>query len=89
MKHLVKREGHLERFDEKKVYASCYSAFLGAHLSHQEAEKLCEKVSKEINKWIKTKKMVNSDQIFKETTRIMKKHHKEAAYLYETHRDIS
>ena len=79
----------MEKFDERKLYASCYSAFLGAHLDHAEAEGLCEKVAKEIKKWIKDKKKVTSDDIFRQTAKVMKKHHKEAAFMYETHRDIS
>ena len=45
--HLVKREGHIHVFDERKVYASCYAACLSAHVAHKEAEKICEKVTKD------------------------------------------
>ena len=89
MEHIVKRQGHKEKFDERKVYASCYAALLSAQLHHVEAEKVCNNISKDVKKWIKTKKAVTSDDIFKETTKIIRKYHKEAAFMYETHRDIS
>ena len=89
MDHIVKRHGHRERFDERKVYASCYAAFLSCHLSHEQSEKLCEKVAKEVTAWIKGKKEVNSSQIFQEVVRVMKKYHKDAAFMYETHRDVA
>lgn len=87
--HIVKRAGHKEKFDERKVYASCYAACLNAQLHPKAAENICEAVSKEIKKWIKTKTAVTSTQIFKELIRTLKKHSKEAAFMYETHRDIS
>ncbi len=87
--HLVKRAGHLERFDERKVYASCYAACLSSHIPHNEAEKICNNVCREIKKWIKNKNKVTSNQIFKEVASKIKKFNKEAAYMYFTHRDIS
>tara|TARA_Y100000310_G_scaffold286069_1_gene309944 strand:- start:3019 stop:3288 length:270 start_codon:yes stop_codon:yes gene_type:complete len=89
MKHLVKRRGHLEKFDERKVYASCYAACLSHDITRGEAEKVCEKVTKEVKKWIKDKKEVTSDGLFREIGKSLAKHSKEAAYLYKTHRDIS
>lgn len=89
MKHIVKRKCHREIFDERKVYASCYAASISAHLSKREAEIICEKISKDIKSWIKTKKNVTSTQIFKHVIKLMKSYDKNAAFMYETHRDIS
>lgn len=88
-KHIVKRHGHTERFDERKVYASCYAACLSAHLHHEHAEKVCEKVVRDIKKWIVKKEQVTSQQIFHETAKLIRKHHTHAAFMYATHRDIS
>ena len=88
-KHLVKREGHVHLFDERKVYASCYAACLSANVPHKEAEKICSTACVEIKKWIKNKRKVTSSQIFKEVTKSMGKHDKNAAFMYSTHRDIS
>jgi len=87
--HLVKREGKLEKFDERKIYASCYAACLSSHVKKKEAEHICGKVAKEIKGWIKTKKLVTSNQIFKKTTAVIRKHHKDAAFMYSTHRDVN
>ena len=87
--HIVKRRGKLEKFDTRKVYASCYAACLTSHIKKQDAEKICEKLSKEIRNWIKDKKKVTSDQIFKEVTKVLRKYNKDAAFMYKTHRDVS
>ena len=86
---IVKRKGHAEEFDERKVYASCYAACLSSHIEHTVAEKICEKVSKEIKTWARKKKTVDSSAIFNKVIAAMKKHNKDAAFMYETHRDIS
>ena len=86
---IVKRRGHQEEFDERKVYASCYAACLNTQIEHIKAEKICEKVSKEVKTWEKKKKIVDSSDIFKKTITAMEKHDKNAAFMYETHRDIS
>ena len=86
---IVKRKGHVEEFDERKVYASCYAACLSSHIQYTEAEKICEKVSKEVKAWARKKRSMNSDELFKKITAAIKKHNKNAALMYETHRDIS
>jgi len=88
MDHIVKRKGHSEKFDERKVYASCYAACLSAHLHPIDAEKICEAVAKEVKTWIKKKEKITSHQIFKQTTVAIEKYHKDAAYMYTTHREI-
>ncbi len=86
---IVKRAGHKEKFDERKVYATCYGACINASIKSREAEKICEKVTKEIKSWIRKKEMVTSEQIFKLMVRTLRKHNKDAAFMYETHRDIA
>ena len=79
----------MEEFDERKVYASCYAACLSSHTGHVKAEKICERVSKEIKAWARKKREVGSSEIFKKVVAAMKKHNEDAAFMYETHRDIS
>ena len=86
---IVKRKGHTEEFDERKVYSSCYASCLAANIKHEEAEKVCDAVSKEVRMWAHKKVMITSDEIFKKTVQAIRKHSEKAAYLYETHRDIS
>ena len=86
---IVKRKGHTEKFDERKVYASCYAACLSSHVPHVEAEKICGKVANEIRAWARKKKAVSSDEIFAKVTAAIKKHNEDAAFMYESHSDIS
>ena len=89
MKHIVKRKGHAEHFDERKVYGSAYAACLSAQIPHMEAEKIASGVCRSIKKWIAKKKVVTSNQIFSEITSHLKKYSRATAFMYETHRDIS
>ena len=86
---IVKRKGHNESFDERKIYASCYHAIRMASVSEVKSEAICEKIMFDIKKWLKHKKVVNSKNLFKHTIAILKKHDKDAAYLYESFRDIN
>lgn len=86
---IVKRKGHSEVYDERKVYGSCFFACRNAHLSEIEAEAICSAVSSQVTRWIKQKKVVSSNEIFRMIIEELGKHHQDAAFLYETHRDIS
>ena len=86
---VIKRKGHKEKYDERKVYASCYSACLASHIPIRQTEKICEKVSKKISTFVKKKKSVTSDQIFSEAAKSLSSQDKNAAFMYKTHRDVS
>lgn len=86
---VVKRKGHKQDFDIKKVYASVYASCRNVHMSEPEAEEIADKVSKEIENQIKSKPEVDSNEIFKLATEILKGHNKDASFMYETHRDVS
>ncbi|MBS3096504.1 hypothetical protein J4480_03625 [Candidatus Woesearchaeota archaeon] len=86
---IVKRKGHTELYDDRKVYGSCYFACRNAHLSEKEAEEICNKVAAAVTKWVKRHKIVSSNEIFRILIQELKKHNEDAAFLYETHRDIS
>ena len=87
--HIVKRKGHLEKYDDRKVYGSCYAACSAAGMSEKECEATAETVTKDVNKWVKAKKNVKSSEIFRLVSKLLKKHNKEVAFLYETHLDVS
>jgi len=86
---IVKRKGHTEIYDERKVYGSCYFACRNAHMHEQDAEKIANKVCAKVTKAITKKKLVTSDEIFRMLVMELKKYDEDAAFLYETHRDIS
>ncbi len=87
--HIVKRKGHRERYDGRKVYASVYYACRSTHMKHGVCEKTAASVSGGVNKWIRDKKTVTSAQISREAAKRLRKLNANAAFMYETHRDIS
>ncbi len=87
--HIVKRKGHTEPYDERKVYGSCYFACRNAHMNEEKAEELANKVCTQVTKSINKKKFVTSDDISRLLIQELKKYDEDAAFLYETHRDIS
>ena len=89
MTHIVKRRGHQQEFDEKKVYGSVYAACLSAHVKKEEAEKIADLVAKEVTKWVDEKEEVSSDAIFKKVGEELETLNKDASFMYKTHRDIS
>jgi transcriptional regulator NrdR family protein len=89
MKCIIKRKGHQENFDERKLYASIYSAARISGLKEKESERIASKIVTSITSLIKGKGCVTSDSIFREAIKNLKKINKEIAFMYETHRDIS
>ncbi|MBI3109821.1 hypothetical protein HYZ06_02150 [Candidatus Daviesbacteria bacterium] len=89
MTHIIKRRGHREEFDERKLYASVFAACLSAHVKHEEAESIASLVCREVKKWLSEKDEVTSDQIFKQAGEELKHLNKESSFMYLTHRDIS
>src|SRR3989344_3895877 len=86
---IVKRKGHTEVYDERKVYGSCFLACRNSHMGKEEAEEICGKVAASVTRWIKNKKLVSSDAVFRILTEELRKHNDDAAFMYETHRDIN
>ena len=86
---IVKRKGHMEIYDERKIYGSCYFACRNAHLREEEAEAIAGIVTAAVTKWISRKRIVTSSEIFGVLTHELRKHNEDAAFLFETHRDIS
>ncbi len=86
---IVKRRGGTEEYDEKKIYASVYSAFMVNGLAERDAEKAADKITKQVTKWVDKKKSIDSKDIFRQVVSLLKKEDKEVAFLYETHRDVS
>lgn len=86
---VVKRRGHSESFDEKKVYGSIYAACSNCDLHEKECEKIAEQVLEELKKIITTRKEINSTEIFGMVISVLAKYHEDAALMYQVHRDIS
>ena len=82
---VVKRKGHTEDFDERKVYASVYAACASAHYEEMECEKIAEKLTKKIKRFIKSKKQAESSEIRRRIENELKKQDEELAFFYEQH----
>lgn len=89
MNHIVKRKGHNEAFDERKLYASIYAACLSLRMSDEEAESISHMVTDEVKNEIKDTKEVTSEKLHSEAAKSLKKYHPDAAYMYKTHKDLS
>lgn len=87
--HVIKRRGHKEKFDERKAYGSVYAACQICEMPEKNCEKIAAAVAKEIKAMVRKNKIMSSDDIFRAVVRMLRKHHKDAAFMYETHRDIS
>jgi transcriptional regulator NrdR family protein len=86
---IVKRGAGAEHYEERKVYASAYFACRNAHHDEKTSEAIAAKVEKAISMKVKKEKIISSDKIFRWIIEELRKHDDDAAFLYETHRDIS
>lgn len=87
-RHVVKRRGHKEKFDERKIYASVYESCHAAGLTTQQAEKMGAKIADQIKKTVEKKDMVNAHEIHQEVARALTKMNRDAGFMYETHKDV-
>ena len=88
-RHVVKRRGHNEAYDARKVYGSILYACFSAHVKEKQAQKIALSVSNDITKLVEKSHSITAHEIFYEVTKRLKKHHADAAFMYETHRDLS
>jgi len=89
MNHIVKRHGHSEPYDEKKLYASIYSACLSVREPAGSAELVADKVVEYISEWLSKKHEVTANDIRRHATVHLKSFNPDAAQLYLHHRNFS
>ena len=87
--HIVKRKGHAEKFEPKKTHRSIYKACLNASLPRKKATTIANSVTKQLQTWIRNKPYINAHTLFLKIIELIKKKDKNAAFMYETHRDIN
>jgi transcriptional regulator NrdR family protein len=88
MQHIVKRAGHSEPYDERKLYASIFSACQSVREPEGSAELIADKVVKDVNEWIGKKHEITSNDIRHVASRHLQAYHPNAAYMYAHHRII-
>jgi len=86
---IVKRRGKKEKFDEKKLYASVYSACMECDIEVRKAEKVAEETILEVRKFLHGRKSINSTELFGFVIQKLARHHEAVAFMYETHREIA
>lgn len=82
---VVKRRGHAEGFDERKLYGSIYAACASAQCEELVCENVADKLTKQIKKWIGGKKSIDSLKIREKVKTELKKKDDELAFFYEHH----
>lgn len=87
--HIVKRQGHTEPFDDRKLYASLYASCLALNETDVTAEIIADRVTKEIDDWMKKKHEVTSHEIRVHAAHHLKVYHPDAAWIYLHHRNIN
>lgn len=88
-KHIVKRAGHNESYDARKLYASIFSACLAVRVPGGEAELVADKVNRDVENWLESKPVVTSSDIHRVAGQFLEAYNADAAYIYKTHRNIS
>ena len=88
--HIVKRApGHIEPFDERKLYASIYASCLSVRTPVGEAELTADRICKDIQPWLLTKPEVTSDDIRRKAAEHFVVYNPDATYMYKHQRLIA
>jgi len=87
-KHIVKRAGHRELFDARKLYASVYAACLSVRTPEGEAELVAAQVQQLVEEWLERKHEVTGHDIRIQATKHLKVYNPDAAYMYRAHREL-
>ena len=88
MKHVVKRRGHTETYDDRKLYASMYAACLVTRETPEAAELVAEKVVKDMESWLNDKTEITSKDIRKHAAQFLHAYNADAAYAYMHYRTL-
>jgi len=88
MQHIVKRAGHTEPYDEKKVYAAVYAACLSVREPSGSAELVADKVMTDVNTWIEKKHEVTANDIRRQGAKHLKAYNPDASHMLLNHRIV-
>lgn len=86
MKHIVKRAGHSENYDERKLYASIYAACLSVREHPGSAELIAQEVVHQFENWLENKHEVSSNDIRRKAGQYLKALNSDAGHMYLLHR---
>lgn len=86
--HIVKRGGHTEPYDERKLYAAVYSACQSVRETQATSEMIASQVCKEIGEWLNNKHEVTSHDIRMHTALHLQAYNEDASWILKHHRNI-
>jgi len=86
MGHIVKRGGHTEPYDQRKLYASIYAACLSVREYPGTAELTAQEVVEGFEKWLANKHEVTSNDIRRIAAEHLKAINPDAGHMYLHHR---
>lgn len=89
MQHIVKRAGHTEPYDSRKLYASIYSSCFSVREPAATAELVADKVCQDVDAWIAKKNEVTANDIRLQAAKHLSSYNPDAGWIYKHHRNIS
>lgn len=87
--HIVKRGGHTEPYDERKLYGSIYSSCIAVREPAATAELVAAKVCEDIAAWLGNKHEVTSADIRRMAATALHAYNQDAAWIYRHHRNVN
>ena len=88
MQHIVKRKGHTEPYDDRKVYASVFAACQSVREPAGSAELIADKVQKDVSAWISKKHEVTANDIRRQASKHLSVYNPDAGYMLMHHRVV-
>ncbi|MDY6769430.1 MAG: ATP cone domain-containing protein [Candidatus Nanohaloarchaea archaeon] len=85
MAEVVKRRGHTEEFDERKVYGSIYAACASAGRDEDACERIADEVSTEIRERAESADALPTDEIRDIVSDELAERDEELSFYYEKH----
>lgn len=73
----------IEKYDRVRLRDSVITACLNVKTPEGQANKTADSVCDEFEKWLEGKQEITDKDIINKITRIIKKYHTEASYIYE------
>lgn len=85
-KTIRKADGSAEDFFPDKIGSSIKKSCLAVNSSLGEAEKYAELITREVNRWLRSKSEVTTTDLRVRSAKELKKYHPEAAFFYENYK---
>ncbi|MBI4017491.1 MAG: hypothetical protein HY366_00935 [Candidatus Aenigmarchaeota archaeon] len=82
---VVKRRGHREAFDERKLYASVYAACASAHYNEAGCERAAAQMTARVKSIVKGRKEINSKEIRSRVKEELGKIDENVEFFYDKH----